>query len=193
MKVTVADYDIGNLLSVERALAHCGAKVTLAKSPEDILSADRLVVPGVGAFKKCMEAVESHNIKEALIEFAKSGKPYLGICVGMQMLMEKSHEFGEHDGLGLIEGEVCKIQIPGERVPFVGWKKVDMGSTSGSYYFVHSYQAKPKNKENIIGTYLLGGEQVVAAVKVDNVFGVQFHPEKSASCGFSLLEEFLKQ
>jgi len=191
MKVTLVNYGIGNILSVQRALQHVGADVEFAESAADIQKAERLVVPGVGAFKHCMDAIEARGLREALIRFAHSEKPYLGICVGMQMLMDKSHEFGEYSGLGLISGEVRKIDIPGERVPFIGWKEIELHGKKSTFYFVHSYQAFPKNPQNLLATYSLGGEKVTAAVQKDNIVGVQFHPEKSAEDGLNLIRYFL--
>lgn len=190
-KVTVVNYGIGNLLSVRRALLHCGADVTFAETASEVKAADRLVVPGVGAFKRCMEAIDSQNLKQALIEFANSGKPYLGICVGMQMLMDKSFEFGEHEGLGLIAGEVKRMNVPGERIPFIGWKEVRMNEALQKYYFVHSYQAIPRSPGDVLSTYNFGDQKIVAAVRRDNVTGVQFHPEKSAEDGLRFIKEFL--
>lgn len=179
MKVTVVDYGIGNILSVQRAFMHNGAEVKFASSAAEIRQADRLVVPGVGAFKHCMETLEELDLKTALIEYASMGRPYLGICVGMQMLMDNSFEFGEYPGLGLIPGEVRKIDVPGERIPFIGWKSVDLMGSSHHYYFVHSYQAIPRDKQNLWASYSLGNSEITAAIRKDNVIGVQFHPEKS--------------
>ena len=192
MKVTIVDYGIGNLLSVQRALMHNGAEVNFASTGETVLQADRLVVPGVGAFKHCMETLEEFNLKEALVEFAGTGKPYLGICVGMQMLADKSYEFGEYSGLGLISGVVQKIEIPGERIPFIGWKEVELLDKRRHFYFVHSFQAKPRDQDCLWASYSLGGEQVVAAIRKDNVLGVQFHPEKSANDGLEFINYFLQ-
>ena len=192
MKVTLVNYGIGNMLSVRRAFEHAGADVLLTDNAKDIACADRLIVPGVGAFQKCMNAIQDKNLTESLIAFAQSHKPYLGICVGMQMLMDKSYEFGEHDGLGIIAGDVRKIDVPGERVPFIGWKEIELHGKKGSYYFVHSYQAFPDNKEHILASYNLGNSKVTAAIQKNNVFGVQFHPEKSAQDGLDLIHQFLK-
>lgn len=192
-KVTVVNYGIGNLLSVERALTFCDAKVEIATTPEEVMKADRLVVPGVGAFKKCMEALEQHALKDSLLEFAASGKPYLGICVGMQMLMTKSEEFGLHDGLNLIAGDVKKIDVPGFRVPFIGWKEISLGEQARKFYFVHSFHAQPTNREHIFSSYTLGDRKIVAAVQKDNVTGVQFHPEKSGEAGMAFLSSFLNK
>ena len=191
MKVTIVDYGIGNILSVQRALKHMGANVCFAKSAQEILHADRLVVPGVGAFKHCMETLENFALRDALIDFAHSGRPYLGICVGMQMLMDISFEYGEYPGLGLISGEVSKIDIPEERVPFIGWKEVALLGKPNHFYFVHSYQAIPRDEENLWATYCLGEGKITAAIKRDNVIGVQFHPEKSAVDGLNFINYFM--
>lgn len=191
MNVTIVDYGIGNILSVQRALIHSGAEVNFAKTARDISRAEKLVVPGVGAFGHCMETLESLKLKDALIVFAHSGRPYLGICVGMQMLMEKSFEFGEHLGLGLVPGDVSKIDIPGERIPFIGWKEVALLGKPNHFYFVHSYQATPRDKENLWATYSLGKIKITAAIRKDNVMGVQFHPEKSAQDGLNFIKYFI--
>lgn len=192
-KVTIVNYGIGNLLSVQRALKYCGAEVLEATTLSEVLRADRLVVPGVGAFQKCMEAIERHDLRQALIDFAKSGRPYLGICVGMQMLMTRSFEFGVHSGLNLIDGDVKKIEVPGFNVPFIGWKTVKINEIEEKYYFVHSYHANPIKSENVLATYDLGANKIVAAVKKGNVTGVQFHPEKSGEPGIAFLEKFLSK
>lgn len=193
MKASIVYYGTGNILSVERALSHCGADVNIINTPEQILKADRIIVPGVGAFGKCMSQVQEFELKEALLEFAAKGNPYLGICVGMQMLLEKSYEFGLHEGLGLIEGEVHRIEVPGERVPFIGWKEVVFNGEKEQFYFVHSYQAIPTKPDQIQASYQLGSESVTAIVQKDNVLGVQFHPEKSAQSGIKFLKEFLRK
>lgn len=192
MKVTIVDYGIGNLLSVQRALMFNGAEVSFARDADSVLRAERLVVPGVGAFKHCMEVLEEFELKESLVEFAACGRPYLGICVGMQMLMDRSNEFGEYAGLGLIPGEVNKIEVPGERIPFIGWKAVDLLERRNYFYFVHSYQALPENDDHRWASYNLGGSEITAAVRRDNVIGVQFHPEKSARDGLDFIRYFLE-
>lgn len=191
MNVTVVDYGIGNLLSVQRALKYNGATVNFAKSASQIRDADRLVVPGVGAFSQCMNALQTHELKESLIEHAASGKPYLGICVGMQMLLDTSNEFGEHAGLGIIAGSVNKIDLAGHRTPFIGWKSVELMGKSNHFYFVHSYEAVLKNPDNLLASYTLGSHRVTAGIRADNVIGVQFHPEKSAQDGLEFLDYFL--
>ena len=192
MKVSVVNYGIGNLLSVERALKHCGADVSFVDTADQIMSSDRLLVPGVGAFQMCMAELERRGLKEALIEYAAKEKPYLGICVGMQMLMDMSFEFGEYAGLGLIPGCVKKIEIQGQKVPFVGWKEVVVSNQSSHFYFVHSYQAIADDRNHVQATYKLGGHDITAIVQKNNVVGVQFHPEKSAEDGLRYIADFLK-
>jgi glutamine amidotransferase len=192
MRVTVVNYGIGNLLSVQRAFEHVGASVAFAEDAGAVSGAERLVVPGVGAFQGCMDPIVRRGLKEALVAFAGTGRPYLGICVGMQMLMDRSFEFGEHPGLGLIPGEVRKIDIPGERVPFIGWKPVELNGRTNRFYFVHSFEARPRQAEHVLATYSLGGRPVTAAVRKDNVLGLQFHPEKSAGDGLDLIRAFLR-
>ena len=193
MKVAIVYYGIGNLLSVQRALDYCGADVSLATTPEDIKRAERIVVPGVGAFAKCMEHLDAANLREALFEFGNCGRPYLGICVGMQMLMEKSFEFGEHEGLGLFKGTVNRLSVPGQAVPFIGWKPIELDNKRRHYYLVHSYHASPDDRSEILCSYTLGDQRIVAGIRRGNLYGVQFHPEKSAADGIDFLKGFLSE
>ena len=191
MNVTIVDYGIGNLLSVKRALLHNGANVRFASTPIEVEQAERLVVPGVGAFSHCMQSIENLGLKQPLIDYAESGRPFLGICVGMQMLLESSNEFGDHKGLGLIPGSVEKISVEGHRTPFIGWKRVELLGSTKHFYFVHSYEALPQKHSDLLATYTLGEHKVTAAVRNHNVLGVQFHPEKSARDGLAFIDYFL--
>lgn len=198
----IIDYKSGNLASVQNAILKVGGEAKVESNPSKLKSYDRLILPGVGAFGDAMVHLEKSGMKEAILEFANSGKPLLGICLGMQLLFQKSYEFGEHLGLGLMEGEIVKFQKEslkeGEKIPHMGWNRVLKvqnsplleGLEESFYlYFVHSYYL-PKSP-NAIGTSHYGGE-FVALVQKGNLFGIQPHPEKSHNVGLKILENFLK-
>lgn len=208
--VAIVDYGTGNLLSVRRAFEHCGATVTVSEDPKTLLSAPRLVLPGVGAFANGMRGLIDRGLNKVVLEFADSGKPLLGICLGMQMLATVSEEFGEHEGLGIIPGRVTAIPNTGKdgiphKIPYVGWagleqpeREVDWCGTiladiepGDSAYLVHSYEVVPENDSHRLADYLYNGRRVSAAVRKGNVYGCQFHPEKSASVGMRILDRFL--
>lgn len=200
--VTLVDYGCGNILSITRALEDCGAKVSLSQDPDSILKADRLVLPGVGAFGHCVEMIKQRQLFEPLLAYISSQKPVLGICVGMQMLLTESQEYGHHMGADIIPGKVVKILSADnqKRVPSVGWAKVEMKSSNSSldkinnewFYFVHSYVARPNNPEYVLGEYHYFDERITALIAKDNVIGCQFHPEKSGQAGLHFFSEFLK-
>jgi glutamine amidotransferase len=203
------DYGVGNLLSVCRALEACGANVELTGSAKRLLDADRVVVPGVGAFGDCMNELSRRQLIDPILDFVASGRPVLGICVGMQMLMQVGEEFGEHKGLGLIPGRVRAIPATAadgraHKIPNIGWcglikppdadwkgtilEDVKPGSTC---YFVHSFTAEPEDDSFRLADASYNGRRVSAALRVGNVFGTQFHPEKSGTTGLSILRNFL--
>ncbi len=209
-KVTVVDYNMSNLLNVVRAFEHCGAKVYIAQSGQEIAKASRLVLPGVGAFKNGMKELNSCNLVEPIKVFGKSGKPFLGICLGMQMMLDNSEEFGNHPGLGLIPGNVVKISSTGKKgfahkIPHIGWNKLLASEAypnwretifsqlpkAASMYFVHSYVAIPKNKSNRLADCDYNGHLLCAALKSENLYGCQFHPEKSGQYGLKIINEFI--
>ncbi len=204
--VTLVDYGAGNIRSVTRALEHEGAEVILTASPKDIIRAERLLLPGVGAFGHCMRELGTRGLTEALKEYVTKQRPFLGICVGMQMLLDSSEEFGEHEGLGLISGRVKAIapQADKERVvlPATGWMSLNTHSrvshpllgdelAGEAMYFVHSYMAHPQNPHATLASYRYHGVEVTAAIAEDHVMGVQFHPEKSGPAGLALIRRFL--
>lgn len=208
--VAVVDYGAGNLLSVVRALRHCGAEVLVTSDIQQLQDADRIVVPGVGAFGKCMDALTERGLVEPLRHIALAGeKPFLGICVGMQMLLDESFEFGRRAGLGIIPGAVRSVPDHGPdgqalKIPHMGWNRLSppepgrwagtmMDATQeGAYvYFVHSFAACPQHDTDILATTEYGGNKVVAAVQRGSVMGVQFHPEKSGEIGLAMLKAFL--
>ena len=209
-KVVVVDYGLGNLFSVQRALEHCGASnVCITSSPADIISADRLILPGVGAFKDGILGLNNLGLVESIKSYVLKKQPLLGICLGMQMLATRSHEFGETQGLCLIDGDVIPIPsktLDGERlkIPHIGWVPLHPGQNSswsgtvlqdlplgGSVYLVHSFHMKPTNSNAILATATYGGHEITAAIQRENVIGCQFHPEKSGENGLQLLRRFL--
>jgi glutamine amidotransferase len=203
---------MANMLNVVRAFEHCGANVKIVDNAKSVASADRLVVPGVGAFEQVLNEIRNRHFDEAIQNFCNTNKPLMGICVGMQMLFEKSEEFGVHTGLGVLKGDVKaipKLSVDGvtQRVPHIGWSHIvrsenelDWGETifkpfvgqHPAFYFVHSYSAHPKNPEDIIAETLYGGHRICAAVQRNNVVATQFHPERSGEAGLTLIKEFLK-
>ncbi len=210
MTVTVLDYGRSNLLSVRRALEHCGAQVLFARTPQQAAAAQRLVLPGVGAFKDGMQALASRGLVAPLLEQARRGTPVLAICLGMQMLFSESDEGGRCAGLGLVPGRVQRLPAldasgAPQRVPHIGWYAltpcaVPLAGTvladvpaGGQVYFVHSYEAKPAQPLSRLADTEYGGRRVCAAVQCGCVTGVQFHPEKSGEAGLSILRRFLAQ
>lgn len=205
--ITVVDYGAGNLLSVVRALDNIGAQVILASQPDEIAAAERLVLPGVGAFGACMGNLCAKNLQDAIAGFTASGRPLLGICVGMQMLFDASEEFGENKGLGLLPGRVCAIPQHGadgrqHKIPHIGWNALIAESdwhnglfrdvhSGESVYFVHSFAANPTNPGDVSATVDYDGIKITAAVGRDNIWGCQFHPEKSGIVGLKLLRNFM--
>ena len=203
--VTVIDYGIGNLLSVSRGLAQAGAEVIVTQSPLAVAHAEKLVVPGVGAFGDVMAELRSHGFAEPVVEFAKSGKPLLGICVGMQMLMEGSDEFDAGKGLGLIPGWVKSLPVtPGIKLPHIGWSAIRPreGATwadtplqavepGGAFYFVHSFHPVPQDPADVWAIAEYASQPACVAVKRGNVMGTQFHPEKSGEAGLAMLAAFV--
>jgi glutamine amidotransferase len=197
--VSVLSYGIGNLRSVQRAFAHVGAEVHLATTPAEVASAEKLVLPGVGAFRHCAETLRDKNLWDPVVNHLASDKPFFGICVGMQLMMEASEEFGVHSGLGFIPGTVQKLPAQdGQKIPMVGWKSVLAASGSPyfrdrkAFYFIHSFAARPAHASDILGHYTYGDTQVTAAVGRGNKIGTQFHPEKSGEVGLALLDRFVK-
>jgi glutamine amidotransferase len=201
VQVVVIDHGLCNMNSIVRALEYCGGEVRIADSPSDLVGATHYVLPGVGAFPAAMEMLRNSGLADALTEAVLGrGVPILGICLGMQLMMTASEEIEETRGLGWIPGRVCRIEPgPGDRVPHVGWNTVEFDSGfplsaavegNGDFYFVHSFHVVPEEPEVIAGTTLFAGT-IVSAVQKGSISGVQFHPEKSQSSGFSILRTFL--
>jgi glutamine amidotransferase len=196
-RIAILDYGMGNLRSVEKALEHVGATATICSDAEAVRAADGLILPGVGAFPRAMERVRERGLDELIAERREAAVPILGICLGLQLLFERSSELGGASGLGLLPGEVAVLQADGLKVPHIGWSPVrwEHGSrlTEGiasetPFYFVHSFAPRPAPAE-LLGTAAYGA-RFACAVERDSVFGVQFHPEKSSSAGLRLLSNF---
>ena len=197
----IVDYGVGNLFSLKSSLSAIGADASIASTADELCSADRIILPGVGAFGDAARKLRESGLDKIICEGAKSGKPLLGICLGMQLLLDKSLEYGEHEGLGLISGTIRPIAdvIPSDfKIPHIGWNKLDLKGESpifanicdGDYvYFVHSYYATDCD-DSIIATTEYGAD-LTAAVAKDNVFGCQFHPEKSGDVGLNILKAFV--
>ena len=197
--LSIIDYGIGNIMSVRRGFEYCGANVLLASTEDEILAADRLVLPGVGAFRNGMDALLRLGFSDAILTKAQSGTPILGICLGMQLLFSKSYEFGETNGLGLIPGEVVgisKTSIDGNslKIPNIGWKNtlLEEISTTDEMYFVHSFTAVCEDDFSSLAKSEYGGFDLTAVVQSGNIYGCQFHPEKSGDAGLRLLNSFIK-
>ena len=194
--VALVDYGMGNRRSVEKALEHVGATVARTADPDEIRAADAVVVPGVGAFPEAMRRLHAAGLDEVIRERAETGTPVLGICLGMQLLFERSVEHEGAPGLGLLPGEVTALEAP--KVPHIGWNRVAMRRASGltrglgdatAFYHVHSFVCRA-SEEDVVGEGEYG-ERFASIVERDNVAGVQFHPEKSSRDGLHLLANFV--
>jgi glutamine amidotransferase len=211
-EITIIDYGVGNLLSVQRGLEYCGAKVTLTSDPEIILSSKRVVLPGVGAFPNAMKALKDLNLIPVIQELDKLNTPLLAICLGMQLLMEQSDEFGVTSGLGLIPGRVEAVPAKTkggdfQKIPHIGWSALKPSAENQNWsnsllqdiakgdavYFVHSFMAQPIDKANQLAHAMYGGHRISAVISKNRIIGCQFHPEKSGEVGLKILRRFLKQ
>lgn len=213
-RVSVVDYGMGNILSVKRSFEHCGTEVEIVQQPAAIINADYLVLPGVGAFGKAMRELHQLGLVDAIRAFSKKGNPFLGICLGMQMMLDESTEHGDSEGLSLIPGRV--EQIPNttsdgrqHKVPHVGWNRIceparagdiskwkntilDQVSEDQAFYFVHSYAAILDDQYRLADSYY-GGRRIAAVIKKENLYGCQFHPEKSGLAGLNIIRGFMRQ
>lgn len=205
MQITIIDYGMGNLKSVKKAFAALGFKAEITSDPEMILNADKVVLPGVGAFRDAIHTLEASGMSEAIMEVVKKGTPFLGICLGMQLIFEKSYEYGEYKGLGLLPGEIVHfkphnmLQPNGEslKVPHMGWNTLEIVKPEplfkgveqqSSVYFVHSYYLE--TEADVVSAYTNYGSRIAIAAQKENVFATQFHPEKSGPIGLKILENF---
>ena len=198
LKVTIVDYDAGNTLSVIRALEKVGARVNLTPDPEEVETAEAVVLPGVGAFGDCMRKLKERGMDGACLEAYRTGKPFLGVCVGLQVLFEGSEESPGAVGLGVLPGRVVRFGVGNLKVPHMGWNELGVvrphpvldrlhGET---FYFVHSYHPVPEKGSDVLGIVNYG-EAFCAVAGRENLVAVQFHPEKSSRAGLKLYENFL--
>lgn len=208
--IVIVDYGLGNIFSIQKAFGYLGMPTECTADAKKIMSADALILPGVGAFEDGMQGLRKRGLTSVIADFSKSGRPLLGICLGMQLLMTTSEEFGHHEGLNLILGRVKRIssgnEISQAKVPHVGWNKVNAyhnfpnpwahtilkGLPDGFLtYFLHSYAVIPDNALHTLAQTEYGGHTFCSAVYKDNIYGVQFHPEKSAEAGLEVLRNFM--
>jgi len=203
--IALIDYGMGNLHSVAKAIERAGGQIRLVKTPEELKACDRMVLPGVGAFRDCIHALHQNGLDAAIIEHCASGMPFLGICLGMQVLLSRSFEFGEYKGLDMIPGDVVRFpeNLPdkGCKIPHMGWNDVLLPEDAHPVlvslknrqcYFVHSYYCAPGDPSHTLAQSDYGDIRFACAIGRDNIIGVQFHPEKSQAAGLALLESFLQ-
>ncbi|MCB6993462.1 imidazole glycerol phosphate synthase subunit HisH [bacterium 210820-DFI.6.37] len=205
--IAVIDYGVGNLFSLTASLKFLGAETIVTNKREDILSADRIILPGVGAFEDAIAKLRATGLVDTIIEETRKGKPLLGICLGMQLLFEKSYEYGEHEGLGLIKGKIASIEedLPERadgkklKVPHIGWNSLKLKENEPLFkyikegdcvYYVHSFYGKDCLENTIASSNY--DIEITGAVRSGNVYGTQFHPEKSGNVGLNILRAFME-
>ena len=210
MSTVVIDYGIVNLKNILRSFEYIGVPIDSAVDPDQVLKADRIILPGVGAFASGMNELRTRGMDEAVKCIANTGRPVLGICLGMQMLLDSSIEYGQHQGLGLIPGSVVPIPTNSvgmgrRKIPHIGWNALRYPSHASSwknsclnrapegsfFYFVHSFMVVPEKSSHILAQCIYEGLSVTAAIKKDNITGLQFHPERSGPIGLEILHEFM--
>ncbi len=198
--IAIIDYDAGNIKSVEKALIYLGQEAVITRDRDVIMSSDRVILPGVGAFGDAMNKIREYKLENVIYDVADAGKPFLGICLGLQLLFKTSEESPGATGLGLLDGEILRIpDKPGIKIPHIGWnnininkeKKLLSGIPDNSYvYFVHSYYLRAENREDVAASTFYSTD-IDAAVEKGNIFACQFHPEKSSAVGLKVLENFM--
>ncbi len=205
ISVSIIDYGLGNLFNIQRAFDAIGINSIISSNPKEIKESSHLLLPGVGAFEEGMENLKKQSLVETILEFSDSGKPILGICLGMQLLMSQSFEGGEHKGLDLIEGKVLPLEkTPEIKIPNIGWTtlmKNQEKEKSGSLlenlpedpymYFLHSYQVQVNDSNHILSKTIYGDNEFCSSVQKDNIYGCQYHPELSAVNGLQILRNFV--
>ena len=197
--LAIVDYQMGNLRSVQKGFEKVGHSATITSDPDELARADKVILPGVGAFGDAMHELRRRDLVEPIREAVRSGKPFLGICLGLQLLFEVGHEGGRHEGLGILEGEVVKFDLPKDyKVPHMGWNELSFrrpcplfeGLGEGTHcYFVHSYYVSPKDKK-VVAAETDYGDPFCSVAWRDNVYATQFHPEKSQADGLRILKNF---
>lgn len=205
MKISIIDYSIGNVQSIINAFYEDDIETFLTCDEKLILEADAVILPGVGAFNKAMSELRNRNLPNMIYKFIQSGKPLLGICLGMQLLLEESEEFVKTEGLGLCEGKVKKFPVnPDVRFPHVSWNELSIKHDKSksallngikeinSFYFVHNFVCMPKNQSEVLATTSYGNYEFCSVIKKDNIYGCQFHPEKSGLFGNKVLKNFIE-
>lgn len=195
--VAIIDYGAGNLHSVKNALDFLGADSVITSDKEAILSADHIILPGVGSFGDAMECINNSGLYDVIRQAADGSRPFLGICLGLHLLFDASEESPNVKGLGIISGKVSKIPDCGLKIPHMGWNNIDiphpsriLPDTREFMYFVHSYYINPENT-NVISSYATYGKKLGVSIEMGNVFAVQFHPEKSGDAGLEILKRFI--
>lgn len=198
--IAILDYDAGNIKSVEKALGFLGEEAVITKDRDLIMSSEKVILPGVGCFKDAMDKIKEYKLDNVIYDVVDSGKPFLGICLGLQLLYKTSEESPGATGLGILDGEIIRIpDAPGLKIPQIGWNSLNIspdaklfkGIEQNSYvYFVHSYYLKAKNIEDVAATTHFSVD-IHASVEHDNVFACQFHPEKSSVVGLKILQNFI--
>lgn len=197
--IAIIDYGMGNLKSVYNALVKIGCECKITADKDEIKKADKLILPGVGAFKDCMDNLSNANLVELIKEEVASGKPLLGICLGMQVLFEKGYEGEETEGLGLLKGNVTKMVDYNVKIPHIGWNNLEKNREDNMLngiekdpfvYYVHSYRASEYNNEDLVGYSMYGTLKIPGLVRKKNIMGAQFHPEKSGEDGLQILRNF---
>jgi glutamine amidotransferase len=204
-KIGIIDYGVGNIRSISNALNKLNCKSILVDTEKDIMNCDGIILPGVGAFQHGMDRLKSKKLDEILKKYVDKSRPFLGICLGMQMLFEKSNEFGESNGLGFIEGDVKKFTIQKDiKIPHISWTEINADDhnswkntilenidINSDMYHVHSYYAKPKDSDNILSFSMYNDFKYCSTVQKNNIYGCQYHPEKSGEEGLKILKNFI--
>ena len=198
--IAILDYDAGNIKSVEKAVQLLGQEVTITRDRREVLNADKVILPGVGAFGDAMGKIRQYGLYEVIHEVAEQGTPFLGICLGLQLLFERSEESPGVEGLGILKGEILRIpETPGLKIPHMGWNSLEFRNNGRLFenlpeesyvYFVHSYYLRAAD-EKIVTAVTEYGTQIHASVEQGNVFACQFHPEKSSDAGIQILKNFV--
>ncbi|MBI2062842.1 MAG: imidazole glycerol phosphate synthase subunit HisH [Candidatus Yanofskybacteria bacterium] len=203
--ISIIDYGLGNLYSITKACRKFSDSVVVTEDPEVIRSSSALILPGVGSFGAGIDGLKRRGLVKIIKEFADSGRPILGICLGAQLMMSWGYEFGEFAGLSIVSGKVIKFGklLPGTKVPHIGWNKITVKSKKKEpifsslgeksyFYFVHSYVMQPEDSKNIFATTNYGGNSFCSIIKQGNIYGCQFHPEKSGEVGLKVIKNFIR-